>query len=86
MDGISPSGSLSLERQVTVSPMATLLTSKVSESMLGGRFPTVAVLVLVAVPPEESVTVSVHAMVSLGLAWTVSKRSVLDVERVAPVV
>ena len=43
--GRSPSGSLSLERQVSVSPMATEEESKDRESMDGARLPTVAVAV-----------------------------------------
>ena len=66
--------------------MATEEESKDKESMEGERFPTVAVAVDWAVPPEGSVVVKVHAITSLGEALDVSIVMLSAVERVAPVV
>ena len=85
-EGISPSGSLSLDRQVMVSPMATEEESKDKESIDGARFPTVAVAVDCAVPPEGSVVVNVQAITSLGDALDVSRVMLSELEIVAPVV
>ena len=85
-EGISPSGSLSLDRQVSVFPMATEEESKVSESILGARFPTVAVVVDSDAPPEGSVAVKVHEMTSLGEELVVSMVMLSNVESTAPVV
>ena len=66
--------------------METLVVLKLRESIVGGRFPTVALVFALAVPPEVSVVVIVQDISSLGEALFSSMVRLLPVDRVAPVV
>ena len=74
---LSPSGSLSVDKQVRVESVRTPEVGAMDTlDRIGERLSNVTVVLFESVPPLESLTVAVQEMMSVGIAEVVDRSSV----------